>query len=265
VWQSADPALPAYLSGEPNGGVFNPGNLAMYTYAMGSPVRFKDPNGLSPENTNPASEQSGGLPEGGVAFRQYSGEMQGSLGGDPVTMTWENTLLSLEANWQNEDKTGPGVEGSFAKAAGQATWGNKMAGVYGRYEATVIKGEARACLNIPEAQLGVESSLSAAQAEVAFGVNFFGLSAGVKGEAALGVLAEAEVGAEGVKVGLGPAGVGVEFGLAKGEGENPLSRFANFAQTLKDTEQAIGEYLTTVQMPDFTRVSLREMRDNDGD
>ena len=54
VWQSVDPILEKYLpSGDPEkdknlpglGGVFNPANLAGYTYTHQNPVRYVDPDG----------------------------------------------------------------------------------------------------------------------------------------------------------------------------------------------------------------------------
>jgi RHS repeat-associated protein len=49
-WQSPDPALPEYLDGSPNGGVFQPFNLASYTYGNNNPVRLTDPTGASTWN-----------------------------------------------------------------------------------------------------------------------------------------------------------------------------------------------------------------------
>ena len=47
LWASPDPILDRYLSGSPAGGVFNPTNLALYTYAGNNPVVLRDPNGLN--------------------------------------------------------------------------------------------------------------------------------------------------------------------------------------------------------------------------
>ncbi|MFI6024521.1 DUF5615 family PIN-like protein [Amycolatopsis magusensis] len=44
-WQSADPLLPSYLDGKPNGGAEHPANLATHSYAYNNPVRYGDPDG----------------------------------------------------------------------------------------------------------------------------------------------------------------------------------------------------------------------------
>ena len=49
-WQSPDPALESYLDGSPNGGVYQPFNLASYTFANNNPVRLTDPTGASTWN-----------------------------------------------------------------------------------------------------------------------------------------------------------------------------------------------------------------------
>jgi RHS repeat-associated protein len=45
VWQSADPAIHDYLKGTGNQGVYNPANLAAYSYAYNNPVKLTDPDG----------------------------------------------------------------------------------------------------------------------------------------------------------------------------------------------------------------------------
>jgi RHS repeat-associated protein len=46
-WQSGDPALNSYLRGAPAGGVFQPRNLGLYTFAWNSPAVVRDPDGRS--------------------------------------------------------------------------------------------------------------------------------------------------------------------------------------------------------------------------
>ena len=45
VWQSPDPILNEYMSGQTNGGVFNPKNLGLFTYTYNNPVNLVDPDG----------------------------------------------------------------------------------------------------------------------------------------------------------------------------------------------------------------------------
>jgi len=54
VWQSPDPILGEYMSGKPNGGVFNPKNLNMFGYTYNNPVNLVDPDGEAPR-TNASS------------------------------------------------------------------------------------------------------------------------------------------------------------------------------------------------------------------
>jgi len=51
VWMSPDPILAQYMQGEPVAGVFNPSNLAAYTYAWNNPVKVKDGDGRCSECT----------------------------------------------------------------------------------------------------------------------------------------------------------------------------------------------------------------------
>ncbi|KYF62435.1 hypothetical protein BE15_18595 [Sorangium cellulosum] len=45
VWLSPDPILDEYMQGGPGGGVFNPGNLGLYSYTLNNPVNLVDPDG----------------------------------------------------------------------------------------------------------------------------------------------------------------------------------------------------------------------------
>ncbi|HET9775211.1 MAG TPA: RHS repeat-associated core domain-containing protein, partial [Gemmatimonadaceae bacterium] len=47
-WASGDPILEDYLAGSPNGGVFSPINLGLYSYSLNSPIRLHDPDGNGP-------------------------------------------------------------------------------------------------------------------------------------------------------------------------------------------------------------------------
>ena len=47
MWQSPDPIIGEYMSGQTNGGVFNPKNLSLFTYTYNNPINFIDPNGES--------------------------------------------------------------------------------------------------------------------------------------------------------------------------------------------------------------------------
>jgi RHS repeat-associated protein len=55
AWQSTDPALSSYMRGAPNEGVFEPGNLGLYTYAWNNPVVVRDPTGAFPVHSYPWS------------------------------------------------------------------------------------------------------------------------------------------------------------------------------------------------------------------
>ncbi|CAN97153.1 RhsA protein precursor [Sorangium cellulosum So ce56] len=45
VWLSPDPILDEYMDGGTSGGVFNPGNLGLYSYTLNNPVNLVDPDG----------------------------------------------------------------------------------------------------------------------------------------------------------------------------------------------------------------------------
>ena len=49
VWQSPDPILNEYISGQTNGGVYNPKNLSLFSYTYNNPVKLVDPDGNTVE------------------------------------------------------------------------------------------------------------------------------------------------------------------------------------------------------------------------
>ncbi|MET0493764.1 MAG: SpvB/TcaC N-terminal domain-containing protein [Actinoplanes sp.] len=48
AWQSPDPLAEGYLSGGPQGGVFNPDNLNSYAFGYQNPLKYTDPGGAFP-------------------------------------------------------------------------------------------------------------------------------------------------------------------------------------------------------------------------
>ncbi|WP_242515706.1 SpvB/TcaC N-terminal domain-containing protein [Sorangium cellulosum] len=47
VWLSPDPILDQYMRGAPNGGVYDPIHLGLFTYTRNNPLKFVDPTGLA--------------------------------------------------------------------------------------------------------------------------------------------------------------------------------------------------------------------------
>jgi RHS repeat-associated protein len=52
VWLSPDPILDEYMEGGTSGGVFNPGNLGLYSYTLNNPVNLVDPDGRSAQGAH---------------------------------------------------------------------------------------------------------------------------------------------------------------------------------------------------------------------
>jgi len=47
VWASVDPILGDYLNGKPNGGIYVPQRISLYSYVLNNPLKFIDPDGLT--------------------------------------------------------------------------------------------------------------------------------------------------------------------------------------------------------------------------
>ncbi|UFH60178.1 RHS repeat-associated core domain-containing protein [Sulfurovum mangrovi] len=80
VWQSPDPILGEYMSGQGNAGVFNPKNLSLFTYTYNNPVNLVDPDGMLTKE------------EGAAISDHVYGEMGSKLPGHIQQVTNEKEL-----------------------------------------------------------------------------------------------------------------------------------------------------------------------------
>jgi RHS repeat-associated protein len=71
-WLSTDPILSSYMKGDPNGGAFEPKNLALYTYGWNNPFVMRDPDGRAGV-ADPTLWFA--LPAGGAAFGEFLGSV----------------------------------------------------------------------------------------------------------------------------------------------------------------------------------------------
>ena len=86
VWQSPDPILGEYMSGQTNGGVYNPKNLSLFTYTYNNPVNLVDPDGNAPMFKWSKSEIGagrGGIVPGTRTFVDKSGNISPSKSFQP--------------------------------------------------------------------------------------------------------------------------------------------------------------------------------------
>ena len=100
VWQSADPILGSYLNGQHNGGVFDSGHLALYTYVKNNPLIYTDPDGMA-ENvhififdggTRPSDNGKRGTSYGGVAYTYTTDGGKLHIGGPYRISTYANSV-----------------------------------------------------------------------------------------------------------------------------------------------------------------------------
>ena len=217
MWASPDPALPAYLDGKPNGGVFNAINLSLYTYGAANPLKYKDPNGLS----NDALKQTAtDLAKQVLTKGKVSEDVALLKGGDSVdgkygyaAYKWTVLGASAQAN-----RKGLSAGGSGATLSGEAALGNKWFGVYAKGNVKLNTLEVKAGLT--DGNVGAKAGASVLDASVSAGINLLGFRIGPSLGGRLGATAGAQIGKDGVKVDTAFTSEGVDWGSAIGAGEN---------------------------------------------
>ncbi|MBR0959531.1 polymorphic toxin-type HINT domain-containing protein [Bradyrhizobium japonicum] len=154
IWLKPDPAMPTYLNGVPNGGVFSPAHLSGYAFVHQNPIAIQDPNG--------EFGVAGALVGAGVDLA-----VQGLLvyTGHQQSISWTSVVVSAAAG-----ATGVGLSSVITKSAARYGASKLMA-----FGATFI-GET--AIGVGEQALkGEEISVTSAALNVAGG-HLIGAAAG---------------------------------------------------------------------------------------
>ena len=126
VWQSADPILDSYLDGKPNDGVFNSGNLGLYSYSYQNPIKYSDPDGRWVNIAIGAGIGAviGAGVEGGrqVATGEFSaGRLAAAAGGGAVAGAVAGATMGISLVAEGGAIAAAGVAGVSSAAGGSAT------------------------------------------------------------------------------------------------------------------------------------------------
>ncbi|MDX2564918.1 SpvB/TcaC N-terminal domain-containing protein [Streptomyces sp. TX20-6-3] len=114
LWASTDPALPDYLDGDMAGGIAEPRNLAVYTYAHNNPVKLMDPTGKWPKM--PSWKTIGHTTLDVVGMVPVVGEV-----GDLANAGW----YAAEGDYVNAGLSAASAIPGAGYAANAAKYGNK--------------------------------------------------------------------------------------------------------------------------------------------
>jgi RHS repeat-associated protein len=122
VWMSPDPVLSSYMGGAINGGVLNPINLGLYSYAWNNPVILRDPNGAWPSLSDVGNFAAGVADRGlGLAIGVMQATVPGGFAVDMIPHAWEGeTREFLEGKALGQAAVGAieTVGGALVAAAG---------------------------------------------------------------------------------------------------------------------------------------------------
>ena len=116
VWQSTDPILGRYFTGRPNGGVYRPANLAMYSYSWNNPVIFHDPDGRQ-------------VAEGAAAYAAYAAYAALAAVGAGIVYYGQKAITDTWKYLSEKTEEPGGKTGAGTQTNPTATEGSKPKGV----------------------------------------------------------------------------------------------------------------------------------------
>lgn len=157
LWQSPDPALRDYLEGEGADGVYQPFNLASYTYGHNNPVKLTDPDG------------------------RVINLIAGAVGAAAGAVVGAGAYAAVQA-WRGEEIT---LRGAVAAGAGGAVTGGAAGLTMGGsliVQGAVVAGSSAAGGVVTRAINGEQQTVKAAVTDAVIGTATFGV---VKGGGAI--------------------------------------------------------------------------------